>query len=866
LVRSTHPPSGPFLQATGRRRKGAPTRRPEAAPGLLRDLREVLGPSHVWTDPVATRLFSRDASMLQGSCTVVALPSTRQQAIDCVRIARRYEAAIVPRGAGTGLAGGATPTGDQLVIATTRMNRILEVRPADRLARVEPGVLNLDLKRAVASAGLTFAPDPASEAASTIGGNVATNAGGPHCLLYGVTSNHVLGVEAVLADGSVVRMGSEGTDAPGYDLRGLMVGSEGTLGLITEITVLLTPLPEATQLILLSFSSVEAAGTAVLGIIAAGVVPAALELMDRPIIQAVEAFCHAGYPVEAEAILLVELQGSAAAVAQEAGIVELVAREHAVQAVQVATGPDHRARLWKGRKSALGSVAAIAPHYYQHDCVVPRTRLAEALRRIRTIVDEHDLMVVNMFHAGDGNLHPVLLFDRRIPGTLDRVLAASELIVRTCLDMGGSLSGEHGIGLEKRDFMPLMYTAPDLEAQRHVKDAFDPDHRMNWGKVLPLAPIDATVGDPGRRRVVPADAHPVTLGGRERIEPASREALATLLAGATATGRRLLPVGGGVHLERGNPVEVDAEVSTRAFNRWLEYEPAEMVARVESGVTYGALDAALAEHGQEWPVDAPPDATIGGIVAAGVSSARRLNLGLVRDWILGLEIVTGDGRIIRAGGRTVKNVSGYDLPRLFIGSLGTLGIIVAVDLKLRPRPALRRTLRAPGDLRLAETVLARLPHVAGLVASRGMLELRLEGWPEDVEEQQRRAAEIVGAVVAEDGGPFPAYRPWFDRPVVLEVGVAPSRLAELASSLDVPWGALVGTGQLWAGFDRDDRGIQMLRERVAQAAGSLAFLRGRGAANLERSADRPSPEVARRLKAAFDPAGILAPGRLCPEP
>ena len=450
-----------------------------------RDLEAALGADAVLADPLALRLYARDASMVEGSAGLVVFPRSPDDVVACMRVAAAHDMPVVPRGSGTGLAGASTPIGDALVVVTTKMNRILEVRPEDRLAWVEPGVFNLDLGEALAPTGFTYAPDPSSQQVSSIGGNVNTNAGGPHCLAYGVTSAHVLALDVVLADGSTARLGSEGPAAAGYDLRGVVVGSEGTLGVVTAACVRLTPIAPAVRTMLLDFERVADCAATVSAIVAAGVVPAALEMMDRGIVRAVENFAHAGYPTDAAAVLLVELDGLEAGVEAQAREVQTAAREHAVGTVRVAADEAERALLWKGRKSAFGAIAQIAPHYHLHDCVVPRTKLAEVLAGIYAIARRHDLIVTNVFHAGDGNLHPLFSFDLSVPGTLDRVLAAADELVRLCVDAGGALSGEHGIGLEKRDFMPLVFTEDDLSAQACVRSAFDPDGRMNPHKVLP---------------------------------------------------------------------------------------------------------------------------------------------------------------------------------------------------------------------------------------------------------------------------------------------------------------------------------------------------------------------------------------------
>jgi glycolate oxidase len=448
-------------------------------------LERALGREQVLSDPLARKLYARDASMVEGSCALVAFPRSVSDIVSSVEIAARHGLPIVPRGSGTGLAGASTPIGDSLVVVTAKMNAILEVRPEDRLAWVEPGLFNLDLANALRPTGFTYAPDPSSQQTSSIGGNVNTNAGGPHCLAYGVTSAHVLALDVVLPDARLVRVGSEGPEAAGYDLRGVVVGSEGTLGIVAAACVRLVPLPPAVKTMLLDFGTVEDCAATVSDIIGRGVVPAAIEMMDHGIVVAAEKFAHAGYPTDAAAILIVEVDGTPSAVEAQSREVEEAAQGNDVRTIRVAADEAERALLWKGRKSAFGAVAQIAPHYHLHDCVVPRTKLVDVLQGVYAIARKHDLIVTNVFHAGDGNLHPLISFDRRVPGTLERVLAASEEIVLLCIEAGGALSGEHGIGLEKRDFMPLVFTAEDLDAQACVRSAFDPAGMMNPQKVLP---------------------------------------------------------------------------------------------------------------------------------------------------------------------------------------------------------------------------------------------------------------------------------------------------------------------------------------------------------------------------------------------
>ena len=460
---------------------------------LVVALVKALAPDRVDDRPLARRLFARDASVITGGHTgVVCHPTTAAEVQACVRIARAHGRAIVARGSGTGLAGGAVPCNEPVVVVTTKMNRIIDIDIANRIAWVEPGVVNLDLTRALEPHGFHFAPDPSSQQSCSIGGNVANNSGGPHCLAYGVTSAHVLAVEVVLADASIVMLGDVSAEPIGYDLRGVFVGSEGTMGIATRIAVRLTPNPPAVRTLLLDFVTVRDAAAAVSGIIAAGVVPAAIEMMDAAITRAVEQYVGAGYPVDAAAVLLVEIDGLPGGVAAESAIVERVGRENNARTIRVAANEVERALLWKGRKNAFGAIARIKPNYYLHDTVIPRTKLVEVLEQVYEIAARHDLLVMNVFHAGDGNLHPLLVYDAREPGIIERVHGAGAEIVAVSLAAGGVLSGEHGVGLEKRKFMTKQFSADDLDHQNRARRAFDPDNVMNPGKVLPSG---ASCGD-----------------------------------------------------------------------------------------------------------------------------------------------------------------------------------------------------------------------------------------------------------------------------------------------------------------------------------------------------------------------------------
>ncbi len=456
-----------------------------ASAALGEELRNAIGADRVRDGGAELSLYRRDAGHMTGAASVVCFPVSTAEVAACVRVATAAAVPFVARGSGTGLAGGAVPPDGAVVISLTKMNRIRSVDADARRAWVEPGVLNLDLSRAVAAHGLHFAPDPSSQQTCTIGGNVANNSGGPHCLAEGVTASHIVALEVVLPDGTVTVLGGEDPEPTGYDLRGAFVGSEGMCGIATAICVRLTQDPPVVRTMLLDFDDVEAGASTVSDIIAAGIVPAAMEMMDRLCLRAVEAYIHAGLPVDAAAALLVEVVGQPRGVDADTAAIVAIAERRDVGNVRIAADEAERSLLWKGRKSAFGAIARIKPNYYLHDTVVPRRELPGVLSQVYEIAARFELDVLNVFHAGDGNLHPLLLFDVREPGVMDRVSAAGDAIVAASVAAGGVLSGEHGIGLEKRDLMPLMFSEVDLAAQSALRRAFDPDERSNPGKVLP---------------------------------------------------------------------------------------------------------------------------------------------------------------------------------------------------------------------------------------------------------------------------------------------------------------------------------------------------------------------------------------------
>ena len=452
---------------------------------ILTMLEEIVGEQFVLTDPADLLLYTYDASLHSGRPDAAVLPENTEQVSAVMALAHAEGIPTVARGGGTNLSGGSVATRGGIVLVLSRMTRILEIDIPNQRAVVEAGLYNLSLQEALVPYGYLFAPDPASQKVSTMGGNIGENAGGPHCLKYGVTTNHVLGMEVVLPDGEVVQLGGKAFDTPGYDLVGLLTGAEGTLGVATTITVRIMPEPETIKTMLVIFDDLESAGQTVSDIIADGIIPATLEVMDQLIIQAVEAANPAGYPTDAEAVLIVELDGLADDMDRQAERISVICRRNGAREVRVAKDAAERDALWAGRRGAFGAVGRIKPSYLVNDGTVPRTALPTVLRQIKEIGKKYDLPIGNVFHAGDGNLHPLILFDPAEEGIKELVEKAGEEIMAVCVEAGGTITGEHGVGLEKIHGMSLMATDSVMEAMRRVKDAFDPWGLTNPDKILP---------------------------------------------------------------------------------------------------------------------------------------------------------------------------------------------------------------------------------------------------------------------------------------------------------------------------------------------------------------------------------------------
>ncbi len=446
----------------------------------------ILPPDAIVVEESMRRVYESDGlSAYRQLPLLVTLPRTTEEVAAVLSFCHREGIKVVPRGAGTSLSGGALPLADGILLGMARFNRILDIDPANRCAVVQPGVTNLAISEAVKALGFYYAPDPSSQIACTIGGNVAENSGGVHCLKYGLTTNNVLGVEMVLIDGTVIRLGGKHLDAAGYDLLGIVIGSEGLLGVVTEVTVRILPRPEHACALLVAFPTNEQAGNCVSAVIAAGIVPAGMEMMDRPAIHAAEDFVHAGYPLDCEALLIIELDGPRAEVDELKARVEAIARERGASSIAVSQTEEERLRFWAGRKAAFPAVGRISPDYYCMDGTIPRRELPRVLTEMRRMSEHYGLRCANVFHAGDGNLHPLILYDANQPGELERAEAFGADILKLCVKVGGVLTGEHGVGVEKRDLMGVMFNEADLAQQQRLKCAFDEGGLLNPGKVFP---------------------------------------------------------------------------------------------------------------------------------------------------------------------------------------------------------------------------------------------------------------------------------------------------------------------------------------------------------------------------------------------
>ena len=803
---------------------------------LVENLSAIVGRENVLSKPDELLVYECDGlPQHKHRPRAVVFPSSTEETAAIMRELARANVPFTPRGAGTGLSGGALALNSGVVIEMARMRKILRIDVENRLAVVQPGVVNLHVSRAVTPYGLYYVPDPSSQPSCTIGGNIAESAGGIHCLKYGTTTDHVLGCRVVLGGGEIVDLS---VDSAGYDLTGTFIGSEGTFGIATEATLRLAQTPPAVRTLLAEFGEVNDASHAVSAIIAAGVMPAALEMMDREIIRAVEASVFAaGLPPDAGAALLIELDGIEAGLDDEAEKVTSICMEYGARNCRYARDEAERKKLWAARKGAFGAIGRISPDSMIQDAVVPRSRLPEVLGAAYDIATRYQLKIANVFHAGDGNLHPLICFDSRFPEEVQRVKEAGRELMEVCVRAGGTITGEHGVGLDKRELLPLVFSDADMNAMLRVRTAFDPLGLCNPGKIVPLLrgcgeakaiatetssriehhkieqvrkrglpPLIEEVSERGQAplpdlfyssdlfysmaRIV-GDAHVCEQGETLVVSPASAEEISEILKLASHEGWSVLPAGGMTWLRS----KADLIVNTSRLNQIIEHEPADLIAIAQAGVKLVDFNAKLAENGQWLPLDPPGDdhATIGGVVATGLGGPQEFGYGRPRNSVIGMKVVLADGSLIKVGGRVVKNVAGYDLCKLFTGSFGTLGIITEVNFKLRPRPAREATVIAPGTVDDLRKVARLFPVAAEIVsgADGDMLLVRFAGNEKGVAYQIEQARALLknADVVMNDTDLWKKIAAAWERPITRPGQAEKSLMQRIKKQLD-PFGTL----------------------------------------------------------------------------
>ena len=824
----------------------------------LSALNSIYPPERLLSGPAQVAPYESDAlTAFRERPLAVVLAESQQEVIETVRLCHRENLPFVARGSGTSLSGGSLPIREGIIIGLNRLNRVLELDPAERCAVVEPGVINLDLSALGAPHGLYYAPDPSSQSICTIGGNVAFNSGGAHCLRHGMTSNHVLGLKAVLPDGAVVELGSKSLEGVGPDLTGFFVGSEGLFGIALEITVRLIPKPESYKTILAAYSSLEAAGDAVAQVVATGLLPGAMEIMDHLAIEAAEAAVHAGYPQSATALLIVELEGEAAEVEAEFQLLEPVIRASGAFEIRVARDEGERLRIWKGRKSAFSAVGRLSPDYIVQDGVVPRKQLGSALAEIEMLGKKHGIRVANVFHAGDGNLHPLILFDGTEEGALEKAEELAGDILQMCIRRGGSITGEHGVGMEKREYLAHMFAPADMEVMKRMRRSIDPLEIANRRKMFP--------DENGHGQVSAPEITGSAKGAGTTLRPGSfRE-----VQQAVADHARIRPRGGGTKPALSRPPEGVASLDLSGLSGMVEYEPEEYTFTALAGTPVVEVQERLAREGQYLPFDpvlARAGATLGGTVAAGTGGSGRYRYGGIRDFLLGIRFVSGRAELVRGGSRVVKNAAGFDLPKLMVGSLGRLGILVEMTFKVFPLaqrwltleaslPDLSQALEAIRRLRAAPVDLAAVD-----LEPPGRLLVRVGGRSESVGARLERVRELVGDGVElrgqEDRDRWDAIREFDWVPPdwnLMKVPMTTSRIAELEESLrSVPCRTryCAGGSLAWLAWPGSLDPVAL-----ALTHSNLAGLVIRGNGDVARPGLTQDQVFSKRIQSALDPDG-----------
>ncbi len=851
---------------------------------ILRSLTSIVSPDQLVTNPVQLFTYEGDASLDHAAPDAVVFPRSTAEVVQLMRWAGANGVPLVARGAGTGLSGGAVPEHGGIILEFSHLGAIREMDEVGRSVVVEPGLVNLTLDAFAKSKGWYYPPDPASGRSSTLGGNLGENAGGPHCFKYGVTANYVTGLEVVMADGRLLHFGGRALDYPEYDLLGLITGCEGTLGVITSANLRLLRNPPAIKTMMAAFDSVETAGEAVSAIIARGLVPATMEMMDQRMMRIIEDFVHPGLPVEAGAALIIETDGYAESVTPQLDEIIEILEAHSAFHLHVAQTAAERDRIWYGRKSAAGAMARMAPAFFLVDGTVPRSHLAETLAGVNRICDAADLRVSYVFHAGDGNLHPFILIpDPRDKAFIARVMQAGREILALCCSFDGSITGEHGVGIEKRAFMPLMYSRDELDVMRDIKDVFDPANLLNPGKIFPTQMPEA------------APRAPVALPPLgESYAPANALEAAEALRHWSSVGKGIRIRGGGTKSALLPPTDV--ALSTENLLGIQKYALSDLYVTVGAGTPLGELQAELARDGMWVPLASPwTDSTVGGIVSTAFNAPQRMRYGGARDLMLAATVALADGRVIRAGRPVVKNVAGYDLPKLFVGSHGTLGLLTDVTLKLAPLPRARATIAIPvtstrqgmevgrellGVCLVASSLLlvsrgeasafTGLP--AALAATPTFLLYTAEGEREDVAAELAQVEAVLErfGLAAMDLGDVSGtglWGAWLSQAgaadVVMRLGVPPKDLSAALAGLDrtlagAAFMADIANGQVYTEGVGD---VAALRGAAQALGGYGVIVTAPGIGDNDVWGYAPEGlDLMRGLKARWDPRGALNPG------
>ncbi len=866
----------------------------------LSSLKTLLPKEQVFTDRSSRVAYEVDAGIDKGLPDAVVFPCTAEEVARAVRWAAEHRVPLVARGAGTGLSGGAVADRGGIIIEFSHMNRLLDIDAHGRSAEVEPALINLRLDERARTLGLYFPPDPSSQRASTIGGNVAENSGGPHCFKYGVTTNYVIGMDVVLADGRLICVGGHALDYPGYDLCGLITGSEGMLGLITSITLRLLRTPPGVKTLLAIFDSVEQAGDAVSAVIATGLVPATMEMMDQQITRMVEPYAHAGLPLDAGAILIIDVDGYRASIDEQMEEIERILKQHDVRDLHIARNEDERSKIWLARKSAAGAITRLAPSYYTVDITVPRSRLAEILAEVNEICKHYDVRTGHLLHAGDGNLHPMLLIpEPEDQELLQRIHHVGREIVKCSVKMGGSLTGEHGVGIEKREFMSLMHNSAELMTMWDVKQVFDPGNILNPGKLFPPPAQGESGPFAGYSAEEDTNNQDLQVPSEEIFTPTTAEEAAQDLFALASAGRPVHIQGyeyvRGLNGTEPNPLTL----STSSLHGIKTYAPDDLYITVGAGTSLAEIQAFLAKERRQIPLASPwPEATIGGLVASNTNAPLRMRYGSIRDLVLYATVALPNGRVIRTGRPIVKNVAGYDLTKLFVGSHGTLGLLVEVTLKLMAQPRTRRTLLVPVDdlrhgliwsrqmlplaLNASAIVISKGHPVEEIAPSNYLLAYTAEGMPRDVQsefDQVRQALHEAGApdpleVEAPTGTEI-----WAnmlgratDRTLLVRVGVPdrdlPAYIQDQAEILntgtfiaDMSAGAVHALKEI-ANPDEASAWLSALRQPALTSEGYAVVVQAPTSlqSKLDRWGYQPQGlDLMKALKERWDPQGILNP-------